>query len=245
MYKINVIGIGPGFEENMTAQAVEAIKGSQAIVGYKTYMKLIEPLTEGKELVENGMTREVERCRKAIEIAKEGKEVSVVSSGDPGVYGMAGLILEILAKEHHLADFDVTVVPGMTSANAGAAILGAPLMHDYVTISLSDLMTEWSVIEKRIHCAGQGDFGVVFYNPKSKSRPEYLNMAQKILLEYKSPDTVVGIVKNAFREGQSHQIATLGVLDQLDVDMFTTVFVGNKATYEKDGYMITPRGYSL
>lgn len=245
MYKINIVGIGPGFEENMTKQAVEAIQSSHAVVGYKTYMELIKNLTQGKVLVENGMTREVERCRKAIELAREDKVVSVVSSGDPGVYGMAGLILEILRKESQLADFDVRVIPGVTSANAGAAILGAPLMHDYVTISLSDLMTDWSVIEKRIHCAGQGDFGVVFYNPKSKKRPEYLNKAQKILLEYKSPDTVVGIVKNAFREGQIHQISTLGVLDQLDVDMFTTVFIGNSATYEKDGYMITPRGYTL
>lgn len=245
MNKIFVIGIGPGFEQNMTGQAVEAIRSSDSIVGYKTYVELIRPLTEGKEVVENGMTREVERCRKAIELAKEHKVVSVVSSGDPGVYGMAGLILEILTKEHTLSEFDVTVVPGVTSANAGAAILGAPLMHDYVTISLSDLMTDWSLIEKRIHCAGQGDFGVVFYNPKSKSRPEYLNKAQEILLQYKSPETVVGVVKNAFREGQSHQISTLGVLDQLNVDMFTTVFVGNSATYEKDGYMITPRGYEL
>lgn len=245
MNKIYVIGIGPGFEENMTGQAIKAIQRSDSIVGYKTYIDLIRPLLEGKEVVENGMTREVERCRKAIELAKENKVVSVVSSGDPGVYGMAGLILEILTKEHTLSEFDVTVVPGVTSANAGAAILGAPLMHDYVTISLSDLMTDWALIEKRIHCAGQGDFGVVFYNPKSKSRPDYLNKAREILLQYKSPETVVGIVKNAFREGQFHQIATLEALDRLEVDMFTTVFVGNSATYEKDGYMITPRGYEL
>ncbi|QSX08819.1 precorrin-3B C(17)-methyltransferase [Alkalibacter rhizosphaerae] len=245
MYKINVIGIGPGFEENMTGQAIQAIKDSQVVVGYKTYMELIRPLTVGKEIVENGMTREVERCKKAIELAMKNKVVSVVSSGDPGVYGMAGLILEILAKEHDLSKFDVAIIPGVTSANAGAAILGSPLMHDYVTISLSDLMTDWSLIEKRIHCAGQGDFGVVFYNPKSKSRPDYLNKAQEILLQYKSADTIVGIVKNAFRDGQIHQISTLGVLDQLDVDMFTTVFIGNSATYVENGHMITPRGYQI
>jgi precorrin-3B C17-methyltransferase len=245
MYKINVIGIGPGFEDNMTGQAIKALQEAQVVVGYKTYMDLIRPLIIGKETVENGMTREVARCRAAIELALENKVVSVVSSGDPGVYGMAGLILEILTKEQDLSSFDVQIVPGVTSANAGAAILGSPLMHDYVTISLSDLMTEWSLIEKRIHCAGEGDFGVVFYNPKSKSRPDYLNQAQQILLKYKSPDTVVGIVKNAFRDGQTHQISTLGNLHELEVDMFTTVFIGNTVTYEKDGYMITPRGYQL
>ncbi|MBF7097177.1 precorrin-3B C(17)-methyltransferase [Alkalibacter mobilis] len=245
MFKINVIGIGPGYKENMTGQAIEAINKSDVIVGYKTYIKLIENFLGGKEVVENGMKKEVDRCKRAIQISMENKEVSVVSSGDPGVYGMAGLILEILSKEHDIKQFDVRIIPGVTSSNAGGAILGAPLMHDYVTISLSDCLTEWNKIEKRIHCAGEGDFSVVIYNPKSKSRPDYLNKTQEILLDYKRPDTVVGIVKNAFREGQQTKITTLEKLHEAEVDMFTTVFIGNDSTYEHEGYMITPRGYSV
>ncbi|NTW73213.1 MAG: precorrin-3B C(17)-methyltransferase, partial [Eubacteriaceae bacterium] len=185
MYKINVIGIGPGQKENMTFEAVKAIEESDVVAGYKTYIELIRDMLQDKEVVENGMTREVDRCKAAIKLAMENKTVSVVSSGDPGVYGMAGLILEILSKEHNIEEFDVNIVPGVTAANAGGAILGAPLMHDYVTISLSDCLTSWATIENRLHCAGKGDFCVVIYNPKSKSRQKYIGMAQDILLNYK------------------------------------------------------------
>ena len=245
MNKLYVVGIGPGNRESMTFSAVDALKDSNIIVGYNTYIDLIKDLIEGKEVVSNGMRKEVDRCKEAIELASKGNTVSVVSSGDAGVYGMAGLILEIISKEYSMSDFDVQIIPGVTAGNSSASILGAPLMHDYVTISLSDWLTEWDTIENRIHCAGKGDFIVVIYNPKSKSRTEYINKTQEILLQYKSPDTPVGVVRSAFREDQSVQISTLGQLSNCDVDMFSTVIIGNSKTYIDGKYIITPRGYSI
>ena len=245
MNKLYVVGIGPGDRENMTFSAVNALKDSNIIVGYNTYINLIEDLIEGKEIVKNGMRKEVDRCKEAILLASKGNTVSVVSSGDAGVYGMAGLILEIISKDYNLSDFDVQIIPGVTAGNSSAAILGAPLMHDYVTISLSDWLTKWEVIENRIHCAGKGVFIVVLYNPKRKSRTEYINKTQEILLQYKSPDTPVGIVRSAYREDQNVQISTLAELPNCDVDMFSTVIIGNSRTYTEGKYIITPRGYSI
>lgn len=245
MNKLYVVGIGPGNRENMTFSAVNALKESNIIVGYSTYIDLIEDLIGGKEIVSNGMRKEVDRCKEAIELASKGNTVSVVSSGDAGVYGMAGLILEIISQEYTMADFDVQIIPGVTAGNSSAAILGAPLMHDYVTISLSDWLTKWETIENRLHCAGKGDFIVVLYNPKSKSRTEYIKKAQEILLEYKSPQTPVGIVKSAFREDQESQITTLEQMPDCDIDMFSTVIIGNSKTFVDGKYIITPRGYSI
>ncbi len=215
------------------------------MAGYTSYIELVEELIRGKEIIQNGMRQEVDRCRMAVESAAAGNIVSLVSGGDAGVYGMAGLVLEIVEKEGYADLVEVVIVPGITSSTASAAILGAPLMHDFVTISLSDWLTELPLIEKRLHCAGEGDFVVVIYNPKSKARPDFLKRAQEILLQYKAPESPVGIVRNAYRDEQSSIITTLGELHTAYVDMRTTVVVGDSMTYVKDGKMITPRGYKL
>ncbi|MBG0763725.1 MAG: precorrin-3B C(17)-methyltransferase [Tissierellales bacterium] len=180
-----VVGIGPGNRENMTFEALEALKKSSSVVGYKTYINLIEDLLEDKKVFSNGMRKELDRCKKALEIAELGENVSVVSSGDAGVFGMAGLVLEIISKSKK--DVEVEIVPGVPSANGAAASLGAPLMHDYVSISLSDLLTPWKLIEKRIKLAAEGDFVICLYNPKSKGRPENLNKSVDIIMEYLFP----------------------------------------------------------
>ncbi len=245
MTKLYVVGIGPGGKEQMTEQCKEVLTSCDTVVGYTRYMKLVEHLTEGKEIYKTGMHGEVERCQKAVEFAKEGKTTAVVSSGDSGIYGMAGLVYEIVMQQECMDQVDVVVVPGMTSANASASLLGAPLMHDFVTISLSDWLTEMSLIEKRLHCIGQGDFVAVVYNPKSKARPEIINKAQEILLQYKSGDTPVGIVRNAYREGQSVEITTLKDMCDADIDMLTTLVIGNASTFAAQGKMVTPRGYGV
>lgn len=245
MNKLYIVGIGPGNRENMTFSAIHALNSSDIIAGYTTYIELIKDIIQGKEVVCTGMTKEVDRCREAVKLASNGNTVAVVSSGDAGVYGMAGLILEVIGKEYSLSDFDVEVIPGVTAGNSSAALLGAPLMHDYVTISLSDWLTSWETIENRLHCAGKGDFVVVLYNPKSKSRTEYISKAKDILLEYKSPTTPVGIVKNAFREEENRQITVLEKMDECEIDMLSTVIIGNSSTYIDGRFMITPRGYSI
>lgn len=245
MGKLYVVGIGPGGDNGMTLQAQTVLKECDVIVGYIRYVKLVNKYTQDKEVYQTGMHGEVERCKKAVEIASGNKNVVVVSSGDSGVYGMAGLVLEIVDKDGYSDTVDVEVVPGMTSGNSCAALLGAPLMHDYVTLSLSDWLTDIELIEKRLHCAGQGDFIVAIYNPKSKARPDIINKAQEILLQYKAPDTPVGIVKNAYRDGQSVEITTLQDMLTCDIDMLTTIIVGNSSTYVANGKMITPRGYKV
>ncbi len=241
--KIYVVGIGPGNREHMTFHAKSAIDKSDIIVGYKTYIDLLEDMIKDKEVASSGMKKEIERCIEALEYAKQGKVVSLVSSGDSGVYGMAGIMLEVVLKDK--SDIEVEVVPGVTAANAAAASLGAPIMHDYVTISLSDLLTDWSLIEKRLHCAGDGDFVVCLYNPKSKGRQQQIEIAREILLKYKSENTVVGIVRNAKRAGESVTVTTLGDMLKYEINMFTTVIVGNSNTYSVKEMMITPRGYKL
>jgi precorrin-3B C17-methyltransferase len=239
MQKFYVVGIGPGCPEQMTIQAKQALEEADIIAGYGTYIKLVRPLFPDKEYLQNGMTGEVKRCEMALEQAQAGKTVAMISSGDSGIYGMAGLVLE-LAKGMNI---DVVTVPGITAASSGAALLGAPLMHDFAVISLSDRLTEWDLIEKRLHAAASADFNIVLYNPRSKGRPDHIAKAREIFLQYKSAETPVGIVKNIGRDGESAQITTLGEFDIEQVDMFSTVFVGNSQTYIDGNKIVTPRGY--
>ena len=240
---IYVIGIGPGGKEYMTLEAIEVIKNSDVIVGYKTYINLIEDMISDKEVVQNGMRKEIDRCKMAVEIAKEGKNVAVVSSGDSGIYGMAGLILELVVKEDE--DIKVKVVPGVTASIAAASVLGAPIMHDFCHISLSDLLTPWEVIEKRLRLAAEADFVVCLYNPRSKGRSEHLARAFEIMGEFKDGSTPVGIVKDAGREGEEKYICTFDTMNFEIVDMTTMVIVGNKSTFIDKDMMITPRGYTV
>lgn len=239
MQKFYVVGIGPGSPEQMTAQAREALAAADVIAGYGAYVKLVQPLYPDKEYLQNGMTGEVKRCELALEQAMQGKTVAMISSGDAGIYGMAGLVLELAAD----LPLKVVVVPGITAAASGAALLGAPLMHDFAVISLSDRLTEWQLIEKRLAAAAAADFNVVIYNPRSHGRQEHLARAREIMLQYKKPATPVGIVKNIGREGETALVTTLGELDCEQVDMFSTVFVGNSQTYIAGDRIITPRGY--
>lgn len=241
--KIYVVGIGPGDKKHMTIAARDAINDSDVIIGYKTYIKLIEDLIGDKTIGSSGMRKEIDRCVEALKYAEEGNIVSIISSGDAGVYGMAGIMHEIKIKEN--SEIDIEVIPGVTSANSSASCLGAPLMHDYVTISMSDLLTDWGLIEKRLHCAGEGDFVVAIYNPKSKGRTKQIEIAREILLKYKSKDTPVGIVRNAKRKEEKYVITTLENMLNEEIDMLTTVIVGNTNTYIKDNRMITPRGYKI
>lgn len=242
---IYVIGIGPGHKEEMTPRAVDALEQSDIIVGYNTYIALIKDLIGDKEVVGNGMRQEVDRCQKAVDLAVEGNKVAVVSSGDPGVYGMAGLVLELIQKVDAQKRPECIVIPGLTAANTSAAALGAPLMHDYAVISLSDLMTPWNQIKKRADFAAQGDFVIAIYNPKSRGRATYLNEIRDIVMKYRKPETPVGIVRKAGRPGMNWTITDLEKLPDEDVDMQSTVIIGNSNTYVADGKMITPRGYKL
>ncbi|MCT4562994.1 MAG: precorrin-3B C(17)-methyltransferase [Maledivibacter sp.] len=239
--KIYVIGIGPGNREQMSLLALRAIEASEVIVGYKTYISIVEDLLEGKEIINSGMKKEIERCKITIDEAEKGKVVAIISSGDPGVYGMAGAILELVANRN--SDVEVEVVPGITAANAAAASLGAPLMHDYAVISLSDLLTDWDVIKKRIDCAALGDFIITLYNPRSKGRVTQIEEAREIIMKHRGPSTPVGIVRNAKREGEEVVITSLEKMLEHRIDMFTMVIIGNTNTYAMDNRMITPRGY--
>lgn len=245
--KLYVVGIGPGDLAHMTPAAMAAVEASTVVVGYTPYLELIESCLEGKILDSTGMKKEIERCQSAIDFAMKGHIVSVISSGDSGVYGMAGLVLELVESLDVAYDMkpEVEIVPGISAVNASAAVLGAPLMHDFAVISLSDLLTEWSVIEKRLDCAGAGDFIVALYNPKSKKRISQIEIAQKTLLKYRSPETPVGIVRNAMRADQHHEVTTLGKMLDHEIDMFTTVIIGNSNTRIQSGRMVTPRGYKV
>ena len=239
MNKLFLVGIGPGDGGGMTQAAKAALEQSEVLCGYTVYLDLVRQQYPDKETYTTPMTRELERCRWAIDRAAEGKTVAMLCSGDAGVYGMAGPVLELAEGKN----IEIEVVPGVTAALSGAAILGAPLMHDFCVISLSDLLTPWEVIERRLRCAAAGDFSIALYNPRSKKRPEHLHRACEILLEEKSPDTVCGWVKNIGRTGQCHGLTTLKELGSLELDMFTTVFIGASTTKNVDGRMVTPRGY--
>lgn len=241
--RLHVVGFGPGGKEHMTFKAAETIQNADVVTGYTTYINMLRPIFPDKEYKATGMMKEVERCRMAIEDAMSGKDVAMVSSGDSGIYGMAGIVYQL--ADEMKADIDIDTVPGMTAASTAASVLGAPLMHDLAIISLSDLMTPIDLIMKRVDCAGEGDMIVCLYNPKSKTRTKYLSDAQQILLRHRSPETPVGIVRNAGREDERAQITTLGDLDKADVDMFCIVIIGNSQTYVSNGRMITPRGYRI
>lgn len=239
--KLYVVGIGPGGAADMTAAARAAMDDADVLCGYTVYIDLVRSLYPDKDFLTTPMTQELARCRRAVELAQAGRTVAMLCSGDAGVYGMAGPLLDLAAEDETLS---VEVVPGVTAALAGAAALGAPLMHDFCVISLSDLLTPWETIETRLRAAALGDFCLCLYNPASRKRPDHLRRACKILLSAgKSPDTVCGWVRNIGREGQTKRVLPLSALKEEAVDMFTTVFIGNASTQTKAGRMITPRGY--
>ncbi len=240
MNKVIVVGIGPGGYEQMTIRAAEALKNCDVIVGYTVYVDLVKDHFADKEFLTTPMRKETERCRLAFEQANAGKTTAMICSGDAGVYGMSGLILEI-GKDY--PQTEVEVIPGVTAALSGAAVLGAPLIHDFCLISLSDLLTPWEKIEKRLLKASEADLSIVLYNPSSKKRHDYLQKACDLMMQFKSPETVCGYVNNIGREGEESVVLTLKELREAKVDMFTTVFVGNSQTKRIGDHMVTPRGY--
>ena len=240
MKKLYVVGIGPGTYEKMTIEAAEALKNSDVIIGYTVYVDLVKEHFAGKEFLTTPMKKEVERCKMAFEEAMKGKTVSMICSGDAGVYGMAGLMYEVGIN---YPEVELSVIAGVTAATGGAAVLGAPLIHDFCLISLSDLLTPWEKIETRLLDAAHGDFVICLYNPSSKKRHDYLKKACDLMLKYKSEETVCGIVGNIGRDGESETVMTLKELRDTQVDMFTTVFIGNSQTKNINGKMVTPRGY--
>ena len=240
MSKLYVVGIGPGKMEGMTCEAVRALEESDVIVGYTVYVDLVKEHFPGKAFLTTPMRREVERVELALSEAAKGKTVAMVCSGDPGVYGMSGLCEELAANYPGVA---VETIPGVSAVLSGAAILGAPLMHDFAVISLSDLMTPWAVIEKRLRAAAAADFVLCLYNPSSHKRKDYLARACDIVLMSASPDTVCGVAQNIGRDGENTRIMTLKELRDTPVDMFSTVFIGNSQTKVVGGKMVTPRGY--
>lgn len=234
--KLYVIGIGPGALEEMSVRATKAIEKSDVIVGYTKYIEFIKPLISGKEIFSTGMMGEIERVKYALRESKE-KIVSIISTGDAGIYGMAGPILEMAEDEN------VVIIPGITAASSAASLLGAPLMHDNCNISLSDLLTPYEVIKNRVECAAKGDFIISLYNPKSKGRPHYLRECLNIIKQYRSHATPIGVVKNALREGQEITVTTIEKFNDDIVDMMSIVVVGNSKSYIKNHKFITPRGY--
>ena len=242
MSKIFVVGIGPGSYENMTERAQNALAECDVIVGYTVYVDLVKEHYADKEFLTTPMRKEVERCKLAFEEASKGKNVSMICSGDAGIYGMTGVMQE-LADSY--PGVEVENIPGVSAVISGAAILGAPLMHDFAVISLSDLLTPWEKIEKRLNNAAEADFVICLYNPSSHKRKDYLQKACEIVLKHASPETVCGIARNIGREGESIQVLTLGELLNTTVDMFSTVFIGNSQTKNINGKMVTPRGYTI
>lgn len=240
MRKLYVVGLGPGKMEDMTQRAAKALADSEVIIGYTVYVDLVKEAYPEKEFLTTPMTKETERCYMALEQARGGRTTAMVCSGDAGVYGMAGLVL---ALQVFYPGVEVEIVPGVTAALSGAALLGAPLIHDFAVISLSDLLTPWEKIEKRLRCAAEGDFGICLYNPSSKKRRDYLAKACDLVLEYQSPDTVCGYASCIGRAGEAFHVCTLQELKQAETDMFTTVFIGNSQTKNIGGRMVTPRGY--
>lgn len=243
--RVTVLGLGPGDAGLLAPLARQALERASAIVGYKGYIGLLEPeLMAGREVLSTGMTAEVERCNAAIDLALAGREVAVVSSGDPGVYAMAGLVLELLEARGLLSALEFEVLPGIPALCAAAALLGAPLMHDFAVVSLSDLLTPWELIERRLDAAAMADFVLVLYNPRSGRRRDHLQKALAILAEHRPASTPVGLVKRAFRPGQEVLACALSELDPEVVDMQSILLVGNASTRMCGGRMLTPRGYA-
>jgi len=245
--KLYVVGVGPGHHDHMTFRAKQVIEESQIIVGYETYVSLVEDLINGKEVYRYPMTQEVDRANQAIDFAEKGGIVSLVSSGDPGIYAMVGLIYEILAEKGWKKGngIDVECVPGVSSLNSCSALIGSPLMTDFAVVSMSDLLVPWEIIVKRVEAAALGDFVTVVYNPSSKKRIHQLKDAREIFLKYRNPETPVAIVKGAFRDSQSIVLTNLEkMLDYPDMmGMITTIIIGNSSSYNYDDMMINPRGY--
>lgn len=239
MGKLYVIGIGPGGLEHMTLRAKEAIEESNIIVGYNKYIDMIKPLVENKELFSTGMRGEEARCKKALELSKEENTVALISTGDSGIYGMAGLVLQMQKDEN------VEIIPGVTASSAAGSVVGAPLMHDNCNISLSDLMTPYELIKKRVRNAADADMIISLYNPRSKGRPHYLKEAIEIIKEYRDLNTPVAVVRHALRDGQEYKLFTLENFDEEVVDMFSIVIVGNSQSFVKEGKFVTPRGYDI
>ena len=240
MKLLNVVGIGPGAWNKMTIEAAESLQCSDTIIGYTVYIDLVKEHLPGKEFLSTPMKKEVERCVMAFEEAEKGKTVSMVCSGDAGVYGMSGLMYEVGER---YPDVKLRIIPGVTAALGGGAVLGAPLIHDFCLISLSDLLTPMEKIEKRLQAAAEADFCIVLYNPSSHKRKDYLQKACDILMQYRKQETVCGIVENIGRDGETSRVLSLGELRNTDVNMFTTVFIGNSQTKNLNGKMVTPRGY--
>lgn len=244
--KIFLVGFGPGAQEHMSFRARAAIAEADVVIGYSTYIKLVQDLLDGKEVVKKGMTEELDRCVEAYDRARQGKVVALISSGDIGIYGMAGPTYEVLFATGWRpgSGIEVEVIPGATALSACAALVGAPLTHDFCSISLSDLLTPWPVIARRLEAAARADFVVALYNPKSGRRTGQIVEAQRILLRHRSPDTPVAVVKSAYRRKQSIQMTRLDQMADCEIGMLTTVLVGNSNTFLRDGLMITPRGYA-
>ena len=240
MGKLIVVGIGPGDWEDMTVRADRALRSCDVIVGYHVYVDLVRDRYPDKEFLTTGMTRETDRCRMALEAAREGKTVAMVCSGDSGIYGMAGLIYELRGEA---AEPEVEVIPGLTAACSGGALLGAPLTHDFAVISLSDRLTPWETIERRLSAAASADLSIVLYNPASHGRPDHLRRACDILLEALPPQRLCGVARNIRRSGESAQVMALGELRDFPADMFCTVFIGNSQTRTIGELLVTPRGY--
>jgi len=240
--KIYVVGIGPGEYEQMTIKAANILKSCDVIVGYTVYVDLVKEHFSDKEFLTTPMTKEIQRCELAFEKAKEGNAVAMICSGDAGVYGMSGLMMEV---GQNYPEIEVSVVPGVTAAIAGAAILGAPLIHDFALISLSDLMTPWEKIKNRLIAASKADFVICLYNPSSKKRHDYLKRACEYMLNDKDENTVCAVVRQIGRSGEHRQIYTLKELKDTSVDMFSTVFIGNSQTKVIGEHMVTPRGYQI
>ena len=241
--KLVVIGFGPGSKDDMTLRAVRAIENADIITGFTTYVKILQEFFPDKPYKSTGMTKEVDRCRMAVEEATKGKNVALVSSGDSGIYGMAGIAYQVADEMD--AEIDIEVIPGITAASSAAAILGAPLTHDTALISLSNRLTPWELIEKRLDAAAASDMVIALYNPKSHGRPDLIEKAFRIMGRHKDPNTVVGVVRNIGRKDQDSWISSMKDFDFSRIDMFCTVVIGNSKTYALDGKMITPRGYEI
>ena len=252
MGKLFVVGIGPGDLQDMTGRAHTALEEAELIVGYTVYTELLRPHFPEKTFYSTGMTGETARCRFCLEKAGAGLTVALVCSGDAGIYGMASLALELAEQENANADdrtvekqdkTEIEIIPGVTAATSGGALLGAPLGHDFCVISLSDRLTDWNLIEKRLRCAAEGDFAICLYNPSSRSRKDCLVRACTVLLESRDPQTVCGIARNIGRAGESFRVMSLAELQRTETDMFTTVFIGSSQTRKSGVRMVTPRGY--